>query len=174
MQEAGANQVQELAYTLADGKEYIKSALERGLNIDEFAPRLSFFWSIGMNFFMEIAKMRAARYMWSEIVSKFKPKNNKSLALRTHCQTSGVSLMEQDAYNNIVRTTIEAMAAIMGGTQSLHTNSFDEALALPTNFSARIARNTQLILSEETGICNVIDPLAGSYYVESLTSSIVK
>ena len=174
MQEAGANQVQELAYTLADGKEYIKSALDRGLNIDEFAPRLSFFWSIGMNFFMEIAKMRAARFMWSEIVKEFKPKNNKSLALRTHCQTSGVSLVEQDAYNNIVRTTIEAMAAVMGGTQSLHTNSFDEALALPTNFSARIARNTQLILSEETGICNVIDPLAGSYYVESLTSNIVQ
>ncbi len=174
MQEAGANQVQELAYTLADGKEYIKSALQRGLNIDEFAPRLSFFWSIGMNFFMEIAKMRAARFMWSEIVKEFNPKNTKSLALRTHCQTSGVSLMEQDAYNNIVRTTIEAMAAVMGGTQSLHTNSFDEALALPTNFSARIARNTQLILSEETGICNVIDPLAGSYYVESLTSSIVE
>lgn len=174
MQEAGANQVQELAYTLADGKEYIKSALSRGLNIDQFAPRLSFFWSIGMNFFMEIAKMRAARFMWSEIVKEFKPKNNKSLALRTHCQTSGVSLVEQDAYNNIVRTTIEAMAAVMGGTQSLHTNSFDEALALPTNFSARIARNTQLIISEETGICNVIDPLAGSYYVESLTSSIVK
>ncbi len=174
MQEAGANQVQELAYTLADGKEYIKSALDRGLNIDEFAPRLSFFWSIGMNFFMEIAKMRAARFMWSEIVKEFKPKNNKSLALRTHCQTSGVSLVEQDAYNNIVRTTIEAMAAVMGGTQSLHTNSFDEALALPTNFSARIARNTQLILSEETGICNVIDPLAGSYYVESLTSNIVE
>ena len=174
MQEAGANQVQELAYTLADGKEYIKSALERGLKIDEFAPRLSFFWSIGMNFFMEIAKMRAARFMWSEIVKEFKPKNKKSLALRTHCQTSGVSLMEQDAYNNIVRTTIEAMATVMGGTQSLHTNSFDEALALPTNFSARIARNTQLILSEETGICNVVDPLAGSYYVESLTSSIVE
>ena len=174
MQEAGANQVQELAYTLADGKEYINAAIQRGLNIDDFAPRLSFFWSIGMNFFMEIAKMRAARFMWSEIVKKFKPKNNKSLALRTHCQTSGVSLMEQDAYNNIVRTTIEAMAAVMGGTQSLHTNSFDEALALPTNFSARIARNTQLILSEETGICNVVDPLAGSYYVESLTSEIVK
>ncbi len=174
MQEAGANQVQELAYTLADGKEYIKSALERGLDIDQFAPRLSFFWSIGMNFFMEIAKMRAARYMWSKIVKQFKPKNDRSLALRTHCQTSGVSLMEQDAYNNIVRTTIEAMAAVMGGTQSLHTNSFDEALALPTKFSARIARNTQLIISEETGICNVIDPMAGSYYVESLTSSIVE
>ena len=173
MQEAGANQVQELAYTLADGKEYINAALERGLNIDEFAPRLSFFWSIGMNFFMEIAKMRAARYMWSEIVSKFNPKNKKSLALRTHCQTSGVSLVEQDAYNNIVRTTIEAMAAIMGGTQSLHTNSFDEALALPTPFSARIARNTQLIIAEETGINNVIDPLAGSYYLESLTSEMI-
>ena len=173
MQEAGANQVQELAYTLADGKEYIKAALDRGLEIDNFAPRLSFFWSIGMNFFMEIAKMRAARFMWSEIVKKFNPKNNKSLALRTHCQTSGVSLTEQDAYNNIVRTTIEAMAAVLGGTQSLHTNSFDEALALPTPFSARIARNTQLILSEETGITKVIDPLAGSYYVETLTSNII-
>ena len=173
MQEAGANQVQELAYTLADGKEYLQAALKRGLDIDDFAPRLSFFWSIGMNFFMEIAKMRAARFMWSEIVKKFKPKNDRSLALRTHCQTSGVSLMEQDAYNNIVRTTVEAMAAVLGGTQSLHTNSFDEALALPTTFSARIARNTQLILSEETGITNVIDPLAGSYYLESLTSSMV-
>ena len=165
MQEAGANQVQELAYTLADGKEYLQAALKRGLDIDDFAPRLSFFWSIGMNFFMEIAKMRAARFMWSEIVKKFNPKNDRSLALRTHCQTSGVSLMEQDAYNNIVRTTVEAMAAVLGGTQSLHTNSFDEALALPTTFSARIARNTQLILSEETGITNVIDPLAGSYYL---------
>ena len=173
MQEAGANQVQELAYTLADGKEYINAALRRGLDIDEFAPRLSFFWSIGMNFFREIAKMRAASYMWSEIVSQFNPKNKKSLALRTHCQTSGVSLVEQDAYNNIVRTTIEAMAAVMGGTQSLHTNSFDEALALPTPFSARIARNTQLILAEETGINNVIDPLAGSYYLESLTSEMI-
>ena len=173
MQEAGANQVQELAYTLADGKEYLEAALKRGLDIDDFAPRLSFFWSIGMNFFMEIAKMRAARFMWSEIVKKFNPKNTRSLALRTHCQTSGVSLMEQDAYNNIVRTTVEAMAAVLGGTQSLHTNSFDEALALPTTFSARIARNTQLILSEETGITNVIDPLAGSYYLESLTSSMV-
>ena len=173
MQEAGANQVQELAYTLADGKEYVNAALSRGLDIDDFAPRLSFFWSIGMNFFMEIAKMRAARFMWSEIIKKFKPKNSKSLALRTHCQTSGVSLVEQDAYNNIVRTTIEAMAAIMGGTQSLHTNSFDEALALPTNFSARIARNTQLIIAEETGVTNVIDPLAGSYYLESLTSDMI-
>ena len=173
MQEAGANQVQELAYTLADGKEYVNAALSRGLDIDDFAPRLSFFWSIGMNFFMEIAKMRAARFMWSEIIKKFKPKNCKSLALRTHCQTSGVSLVEQDAYNNIVRTTIEAMAAIMGGTQSLHTNSFDEALALPTNFSARIARNTQLIIAEETGVTNVIDPLAGSYYLESLTSDMI-
>lgn len=173
MQEAGANQVQELAYTLADGEEYVKAALDRGLDIDEFAPRLSFFWSIGMNFFMEIAKMRAARFMWAKIIEKFKPKNQKSLALRTHCQTSGVSLMEQDAYNNIVRTTIEAMAAVLGGTQSLHTNSFDEALALPTKFSARIARNTQLILAEESGINKVIDPLAGSYYVESLTSDII-
>ena len=174
MQEAGANQVQELAYTLADGLEYVKIALERGLEIDQFAPRLSFFWSIGMNFFMEIAKMRAARFMWSEMISKFKPKQMKSLALRTHCQTSGVSLTEQDAYNNIVRTTVEAMAAVFGGTQSLHTNSFDEALALPTSFSARIARNTQLILAEETGITNVIDPLAGSYYLENLTSSMIK
>ena len=173
MQEAGANQVQELAYTLADGLEYVKTALERGLEIDHFAPRLSFFWSIGMNFFMEVAKMRAARFMWSEMISKFNPKNPKSLALRTHCQTSGVSLTEQDAYNNVVRTTVEAMAAVFGGTQSLHTNSFDEALALPTSFSARIARNTQLILAEETGITNVIDPLAGSYYVESLTSSMI-
>ena len=174
MQEAGANQVQELAYTLADGLEYVKIALERGLEIDQFAPRLSFFWSIGMNFFMEIAKMRAARFMWSEMISKVKPKQMKSLALRTHCQTSGVSLTEQDAYNNIVRTTVEAMAAVFGGTQSLHTNSFDEALALPTSFSARIARNTQLILAEETGITNVIDPLAGSYYLENLTSSMIK
>ena len=174
MQEAGANQVQELAYTLADGKEYVKAALQRGLDIDDFAPRLSFFWSIGMNFFMEIAKMRAARFMWAKIIEEFKPKNPKSLALRTHCQTSGVSLMEQDAYNNIVRTTIEAMAAVMGGTQSLHTNSFDEALALPTTFSARIARNTQLILAEESGINKVIDPMAGSFYVESLTSDIIK
>ena len=173
MQEAGANQVQELAYTLADGLEYVKTALARGLEIDHFAPRLSFFWSIGMNFFMEVAKMRAARFMWSEMISKFNPKNPKSLALRTHCQTSGVSLTEQDAYNNVVRTTVEAMAAVFGGTQSLHTNSFDEALALPTSFSARIARNTQLILAEETGITNVIDPLAGSYYVESLTSSMI-
>ena len=173
MEEAGANQVQELAYTLAEGKEYVKAALDRGFDIGDFAPRLSFFWSIGMNFFMEIAKMRAARFMWAKIIEKFKPKNQKSLALRTHCQTSGVSLMEQDAYNNIVRTTIEAMAAVLGGTQSLHTNSFDEALALPTKFSARIARNTQLILAEESGINKVIDPLAGSYYVESLTSDII-
>ncbi len=174
MQEAGANQVQELAYTIADGLEYVKIALERGLNIDDFAPRLSFFWSIGMNFFMEIAKMRAARFLWSEMIGQFNPKKMKSLALRTHCQTSGVSLTEQDAYNNIVRTTVEAMAAVFGGTQSLHTNSFDEALALPTSFSARIARNTQLILSEETGITNVIDPLAGSYYVEKLTSDMIR
>ena len=174
MQEAGANQVQELAYTLADGLEYVKIALERGLKIDDFAPRLSFFWSIGMNFFMEIAKMRAARFMWSEIIKKFNPQNPKSMALRTHCQTSGVSLTEQDAYNNIIRTTTEAMAAVFGGTQSLHTNSFDEALALPTTFSARIARNTQLILAEETGITKVVDPLAGSYFVESLTSQMIE
>ena len=174
MQEAGANQVQELAYTIADGLEYVKAALKRGLKIDDFAPRLSFFWSIGMNFFMEIAKMRAARFMWSQMIGKYKPKNPKSLALRTHCQTSGVSLTEQDAYNNIVRTTTEAMAAVLGGTQSLHTNSFDEALALPTNFSARIARNTQLILGEETGITKVIDPLAGSYFIENLTSQMIK
>ena len=174
MQEAGANQVQELAYTIADGLEYVKVALERGLKIDDFAPRLSFFWSIGMNFFMEIAKMRAARFMWSQMIGKYRPKNPKSLALRTHCQTSGVSLTEQDAYNNIVRTTTEAMAAVLGGTQSLHTNSFDEALALPTNFSARIARNTQLILGEETGITKVIDPLAGSYFIENLTSQMIK
>ncbi len=174
MQEAGANQVQELAYTIADGLEYVKVALGRGLHIDEFAPRLSFFWSIGMNFFMEIAKMRAARFMWSQMISNYNPKNPKSLALRTHCQTSGVSLTEQDAYNNIIRTTTEAMAAVLGGTQSLHTNSFDEALALPTNFSARIARNTQLILGEETGITKVIDPLAGSYFIENLTSQMIK
>ncbi len=174
MQEAGANQVQELAYTLADGLEYVKIALERGLKIDDFAPRLSFFWSIGMNFFMEIAKMRAARFMWSEIIKNFNPQNPKSMALRTHCQTSGVSLTEQDAYNNIIRTTTEAMAAVFGGTQSLHTNSFDEALALPTTFSARIARNTQLILAEETGITKVVDPLAGSYFVESLTSQMIE
>ena len=172
MQEAGATQVQELAYTLADGREYIRAALKAGLNIDGFAPRLSFFFAIGMNFFMEIAKLRAARQLWTRIVSEFEPANPKSLMLRTHCQTSGVSLTEQDPYNNIVRTAFEAMAAALGGTQSLHTNSFDEAIALPTEFSARIARNTQLILQHETGLTNVIDPVGGSYYVESLTDAI--
>jgi methylmalonyl-CoA mutase len=172
MEEAGATSVQELAFTLADGLEYVRAALSRGLDIDEFAPRLSFFFGIGMNFFMEIAKLRAARLLWAKLIGQFKPKNPQSLALRTHCQTSGVSLTEQGPHNNIVRTTIEALAAVLGGTQSLHTNSFDEALALPTPFSMGIARNTQLILAEETGIPHVVDPLGGSYYVESLTHSI--
>lgn len=169
MQEAGANQALELAFTLADGKEYVKTALAKGLDVDEFAGRLSFFWAIGMNFYLEIAKMRAARLLWHRIMSGFGAKNPKSLMLRTHCQTSGWSLTEQDPYNNVVRTTIEAMAAVFGGTQSLHTNSFDEAIALPTEFSARIARNTQLIIQEETHITNVIDPWAGSYMMEKLT-----
>ncbi len=169
MQEAGANQALELAFTLADGKEYVKTALAKGLDVDDFAGRLSFFWAIGMNFYLEIAKMRAARLLWHRIMSEFSPKNPKSLMLRTHCQTSGWSLAEQDPYNNIVRTTIEAMAAVFGGTQSLHTNSFDEAIALPTEFSARIARNTQLILQEETHITSVVDPWAGSYMMETLT-----
>lgn len=169
IQEAGADAALELAYTLADGKEYIRTALAAGLDIDAFAPRLSFFFGIGMNFYMEIAKLRAARLLWQEIVSEFKPKNPKSLMLRTHCQTSGWSLTEQDPYNNVVRTTVEAMASVFGGTQSLHTNSFDEAIALPTEFSARIARNTQLILQEETGITQVVDPWGGSYMMESLT-----
>lgn len=174
MLEAGATCTQELAYTLADGLEYVRSAMKKGLDIDDFAPRLSFFFGIGMNFFMEIAKLRAARLLWSEMIDKeFSPKNQKSLMLRTHCQTSGVSLTSQDPYNNIVRTTIEAMAGVLGGTQSLHTNSFDEALALPTPFSAQIARNTQLILREETGLTKVVDPLAGSYYLESLTGSMI-
>jgi methylmalonyl-CoA mutase len=172
MQEAGANAVQELAFTLADGREYVRAALADGLDIDEFAGRLSFFFCIGMNFFMEVAKLRAARLLWSKIVSDFNPKNTNSLMLRTHCQTSGVSLTEQDPMNNVVRTTIEAMAAVLGGTQSLHTNSFDEAIALPTEFSSRIARNTQLIVAEESGITNVVDPLGGSYYVEALTHSL--
>jgi methylmalonyl-CoA mutase len=172
MQEAGATCVQELAFTLADGLEYVRAARGRGLDIDAFAPRLSFFFGIGMNFFMEIAKLRAARLLWARLMRPFGPKKAESLSLRTHCQTSGVSLTEQDPYNNVVRTTIEAMAAVLGGTQSLHTNSFDEALALPTPFSARIARNTQLIISEETGIPRVVDPLGGSYYVERLTASI--
>ena len=169
MQEAGANQALELAFTLADGKEYVKTAIAKGLDVDEFAGRLSFFWGIGMNFYLEIAKMRAARLLWWKIMSGFAAKNPKSLMLRTHCQTSGWSLTEQDPYNNIVRTTIEAMAAIFGGTQSLHTNSFDEAIALPTEFSARIARNTQLILQEESQITKVVDPWAGSYMMERLT-----
>ena len=169
MQEAGANAALELAYTLADGKEYIKTAIAAGLKIDDFAPRLSFFWGVGMNFYMEIAKMRAARLLWSEIVATFNPENPKSGMLRTHCQTSGWSLTEQDPYNNIVRTTIEAMAAIFGGTQSLHTNALDEAIALPSDFAARIARNTQLILQEETGISQVVDPWGGSYMMEQLT-----
>ena len=169
MQEAGANAALELAYTLADGKEYIQTAIAAGLKIDDFAPRLSFFWGIGMNFYMEIAKMRAARLLWAEIVEQFGPTNPKSGMLRTHCQTSGWSLTEQDPYNNIVRTTIEAMAAVFGGTQSLHTNALDEAIALPSDFAARIARNTQLILQEETGIGQVVDPWGGSYMMENLT-----
>src|SRR5690242_11749454 len=169
MQEAGANQALELAFTLADGKEYVKTALAKGLDVDDFAGRLSFFWAIGMNFYLEVAKMRAARLLWCRIMKEFEPKNPKSLMLRTHCQTSGWSLTEQDPYNNVVRTAIEAMAAVFGGTQSLHTNSFDEAIALPTEFSARIARNTQLIIQEETHITNVIDPWAGSYMMEKLT-----
>jgi len=169
MQEAGANQTLELAFTLADGKEYVKTALAKGLDVDEFAGRLSFFWGIGMNFYLEIAKMRAARLLWWQIMKDFGAKSPKSMMLRTHCQTSGWSLTEQDPYNNVVRTTIEAMAAVFGGTQSLHTNSLDEAIALPTDFSARIARNTQLIIQEETHICNVIDPWAGSYAMEKLT-----
>jgi methylmalonyl-CoA mutase len=169
MQEAGANQSLELAFTLADGKEYVKTALAKGLDVDEFAGRLSFFWAIGMNFYLEVAKMRAARLLWWRIMNEFNPKNPKSLMLRTHCQTSGWSLTEQDPYNNVVRTTIEAMAAVFGGTQSLHTNSFDEAIALPTEFSSRIARNTQLIIQEETHIPHVIDPWAGSYMMEKLT-----
>jgi methylmalonyl-CoA mutase len=172
IQEAGANAALELAYTLADGKEYIRTALAAGLGIDDFAPRLSFFWGIGMNFYMEIAKMRAARLLWARIVGEFDPQNPKSSMLRTHSQTSGWSLTEQDPYNNVVRTTIEAMAAVFGGTQSLHTNALDEAIALPTEFSARIARNTQLIIQEESGITNVVDPWGGSYLMESLTQDI--
>src|SRR6187431_1881763 len=169
MHEAGATAVQELAFTIADGMDYVRAAQARGLDIDAFAGRLSFFFGIGMNFFMEVAKLRAARVLWCRIMTGFGANSPKSLMLRTHCQTSGVSLTEQDPYNNIVRTTIEAMAAVLGGTQSLHTNSFDEAIALPTEFSARIARNTQLILAEESGITAVADPLGGSWYVEKLT-----
>ena len=175
MQEAGASAVEELAFTLADGIEYVRSAVHAGLEVDRFAPRLSFFFGIGMNLFMEVAKLRAARWLWASLMQEhFAPRDPRSLMLRTHCQTSGVSLTSQDPYNNIVRTTIEALAAVLGGTQSLHTNSFDEALALPTDFSARIARNTQLILREEAGLTKVVDPLAGSYYVESLTASLAK
>jgi methylmalonyl-CoA mutase len=174
MQEAGANLVQELAFTLADGREYVRAAIARGMNVDDFAGRLSFFFAIGMNFFMEVAKLRAARMLWHRIMTEFSPKKPGSLMLRTHCQTSGVSLQEQDPYNNVIRTAYEAMAAALGGTQSLHTNALDEAIALPTEFSARIARNTQLILQEETGITHVVDPLAGSYYVETLTHQLAE
>jgi len=174
MQEAGANLVQELAYTLADGREYVRAAIDAGMDVDKFAGRLSFFFAIGMNFFMEIAKLRAARTLWHRIMTEFGAKSERSKMLRTHCQTSGVSLQEQDPYNNVVRTAFEAMSAVLGGTQSLHTNSFDEAIALPTEFSSRIARNTQLILQEETGVTKVVDPLAGSYYVESLTNELIE
>ena len=172
MMEAGANSALQLAFTLADGVEYVKAAMDAGMDIDAFAPRLSFFFGIGMNFFMEIAMLRAARYLWHKLISRFNPKNPKSTMLRTHCQTSGWSLTEQDPYNNIIRTTIECMSAVLGGTQSLHTNSFDEAVGLPTDTSARIARNTQLIVQHESQVCHVIDPLAGSYYVEALTASL--
>ncbi|MCO6458929.1 MAG: methylmalonyl-CoA mutase [Pirellulaceae bacterium] len=175
MQEAGATAVQELAYTLADGIEYVRAARSTGLAVDQFAPRLSFFFGIGMNFFMEIAKLRAARLLWATLMrDEFQPSDPRSLMLRTHCQTSGVSLTSQEPYTNIIRTTIEALAAVLGGTQSLHTNSFDEALALPTDFSARIARNTQLVIAEETGVTRVVDPLGGSYYLESLTGALVR
>ena len=174
MQEAGATCVQELAYTIADGIEYVRTAIASGMDVDSFAPRLSFFFAIGMNFFMEVAKLRAARVLWAELMEQFSPKDSRSKMLRTHCQTSGVSLTAKDPYNNVIRTTVEAMAATLGGTQSLHTNSLDEALALPTPFSARIARNTQLVLQEETGITKVVDPLAGSFYVESLTNAVAE
>jgi methylmalonyl-CoA mutase len=174
MMEAGANSVLQCAFTLADGLEYVRAALATGMDIDTFAPRLSFFFGIGMNFFMDIAMLRAARFLWHEIVSEFNPKNPQSLMLRTHCQTSGWSLTQQDPYNNIIRTTLEALSAALGGTQSLHTNSFDEAVGLPTDFSARIARNTQIVIQEESRICHVVDPLGGSYYVESLTDGIVR
>ncbi len=174
MMEAGANSVLQTAFTMADGLEYVRTAMNAGLDIDEFAPRLSFFFGIGMNFFMDVAMLRAARLLWHRLMSQFNPKNPKSSMLRTHCQTSGWSLTEQDPYNNVIRTTLEALTSVLGGTQSLHTNSFDEAIGLPTDFSARIARNTQIILQEESEICHVIDPLGGSYYVESLTNSIVE
>ena len=174
MQEAGANLVQELAYTLADGREYVRAATQAGMDVDKFAGRLSFFFAIGMNFFMEIAKLRAARTLWHRVMTDFGAKSERSKMLRTHCQTSGVSLQEQDPYNNVIRTAYEAMSAVLGGTQSLHTNALDEAIALPTEFSAHIARNTQLVLQEETGVTDVVDPLAGSYYVESLTNELVE
>lgn len=174
MMEAGANSVLQTAFTLADGVEYVKAALKSGMDVDTFAPRLSFFFGIGMNFFMDIAMLRAARFLWHRLMSEFNPKNPKSSMLRTHCQTSGWSLTEQDPYNNVIRTTLEAMSAVLGGTQSLHTNSFDEAIGLPTDFSARIARNTQIIIQEESQVCHVVDPLGGSYYIESLTNSIVE
>ena len=174
MQEAGADSALELAYTIADGLEYVKTALAHGLDVDEFAPRLSFFFAIGMNFYMEIAKLRAARYLWNEVMSQFKPKNPQSSMLRTHCQTSGYSLTEQDPYNNVIRTTIEAMAAVFGGTQSLHTNALDEAIALPSESSARVARNTQLIIQEETDICHTVDPFGGSYFMERLTWDLIE
>jgi len=173
MMEAGANSVLQTAFTLADGVEYVRAALKSGMDVDTFAPRLSFFFGIGMNFFMDIAMLRAARFLWHRLMSQFNPKNPKSSMLRTHCQTSGWSLTEQDPYNNVIRTTLEAMSAVLGGTQSLHTNSFDEAIGLPTDFSARIARNTQIIIQEESQVCKVIDPLGGSYYIESLTKAIV-
>src|SRR6056297_1818959 len=173
MQEAGADLVQELAFTLADGREYVRAAIEAGMDVDKFAGRLSFFFAIGMNFFMEAAKLRAARTLWHRVMTEFGAKNDRSKMLRTHCQTSGVSLQEQDPYNNVVRTAYEAMSAVLGGTQSLHTNSFDEAIALPTDFSARISRNTQLIVQEESHVTDVVDPLGGSYYIEALTQSIV-
>ncbi len=174
MMEAGANSVLQCAFTLADGLEYVRAALKAGLKIDDFAPRLSFFFGVGMNFFMEIAMLRAARYLWSQLMAQFNPENPKSSMLRTHVQTSGWSLTEQDPYNNIIRTTIEAMAAVLGGTQSLHTNSFDEAVGLPTDFSARIARNTQLVIQEESQVCHVVDPLGGSYYIEALTGAVIQ
>ncbi|MDR1876598.1 MAG: methylmalonyl-CoA mutase family protein, partial [Flavobacteriaceae bacterium] len=173
MQEAGATPVLEMAYTLADGLEYVRTGIKSGLEVDKFAPRLSFFWAIGMNHFMEIAKLRAARVLWAKLMQEFNPKSNKSLALRTHCQTSGWSLTEQEPFNNVTRTAIEALAAALGGTQSLHTNALDEAIALPTDYSARIARNTQLILQYETEICRVVDPTGGSYLIESLTQEMI-
>ena len=172
MQEAGATAVMELAFTIADGKEYVKAAIAAGLNIDAFAGRFSFFFAIGMNFFMEVAKLRAARKLWHRVMEEVGARDERSKMLRVHCQTSGVSLTAQDPYNNVIRTTVEAMASVLGGTQSLHTNALDEAIALPSDFSARIARNTQLVLQEETGITHVVDPLGGSYYVEALTDTL--